>query len=72
MNDASFRRVLVGFDGSDRAVDALALAERLIAPQNGLLLLAFVETGRAFRMPLRHAAPEAGEVLAAAHASKPR
>jgi nucleotide-binding universal stress UspA family protein len=57
-----------GFDGSDRAVDALALVQRLIDPQNGLLLLAFVEAGPAFRMPLRHAAPEAGEVLAAAYA----
>ena len=45
-----FERVLVGFDGSESALDALALARRLADP-SGELLLCHVDVHRAFRLP---------------------
>jgi nucleotide-binding universal stress UspA family protein len=44
-----FARVLVGFDRSDSAADALALAQRLLEPQDGSLLVAHVKVDRHWR-----------------------
>ncbi len=59
-----FRRVVVGYDGSGPARDALALAQRLIDPGESTLLLAYVDAERGFRVP-RARAHASDEVLAA-------
>ena len=64
---SSFHRVLVGFDGSEPARDALVLAQRLADP-DGELLLAYVEVHRGFGLPHgRHRQPPE-DVLAAGRA----
>ena len=59
-----FRRVVVGAGGS-RAGDALALAERLVAPADARLIFAAVEVHHSFRLPRHHAARDAAAGLAA-------
>ena len=67
---AEFHRVLVGYDGSEPAHDALALATRLVDDQDGELLLARVDEQRGFRRrPGQLGA--AAEVLSAGLASLP-
>ena len=63
----AFSRVLVGFDDSTPAGDALVLAQRLVDP-DGELLLACVDAQRGFRLP--HPRPHGGsaDVLAAGRA----
>jgi nucleotide-binding universal stress UspA family protein len=61
---SAFRRVVVGFNGSEPARDALALAERLADP-DGELLLACVDARRAFRVPHARRHDRAEDVLAA-------
>jgi nucleotide-binding universal stress UspA family protein len=53
---AGFRRVLVAFDGSPSAEDALALARRLRDPADGALILASVLPRRGHHLPGRPAA----------------
>jgi nucleotide-binding universal stress UspA family protein len=60
-----FGRVVVGFDGSGPAHDALALAQRLMQPGEDTLVLAYVDADRGFRAS-RVRAHTGGEVLAAA------
>jgi nucleotide-binding universal stress UspA family protein len=60
----AFRRAVVGFDGSEPAGDALALAQRLTDP-DGELLLACVDAQRGFRMPHARKHARAEDVLAA-------
>jgi nucleotide-binding universal stress UspA family protein len=64
---SSFHRVLVGFDGSEPARDALVLAQRLADP-DGELLLAYVDVHRAFRLAHGRHRPPAEDLLAAARA----
>jgi nucleotide-binding universal stress UspA family protein len=47
---SAFRRVLVGYDGSEPASDALALALRLVDPGESELVLACIDEHRAFRV----------------------
>lgn len=54
-----FRRVLVAYDASPSADDALALAQRLRDPADGALLLACVVPVRAHHLPGRPAATSA-------------
>ena len=64
---ASFRRVVVGIDGSGSGIEALALAQRLADP-DGELVLAHVDAHRAFRFPHGHGharATDAGALEAA-------
>ena len=56
---AGFRHVLVAYDGSPSAEDALALARRLCDPAGGALLLACVVQGRGRHLPGRPAASAA-------------
>lgn len=48
-----FRRIIVAFDGSDRSLDALALAQRLRDPDGGVLVLASVVETSPWHLP-RH------------------
>jgi nucleotide-binding universal stress UspA family protein len=70
-----FRRIIVAFDGSDRAQDALALALRMRDPEDGELTLACAVTERPWRPgPLRAGAAVTDEIapmLAAARARVP-
>jgi nucleotide-binding universal stress UspA family protein len=60
-----FRRVVVGFDGTEPAGDALALAQRLVE-RDGELLLSLVDAQRSFRLPHgRRPAPPADLVASA-------
>jgi nucleotide-binding universal stress UspA family protein len=59
---AGFDRVLVGFDRSESAGDALALAQRLLEPQDGRLLVAHVEVDR--HWPRRRPEQSGAEALA--------
>jgi nucleotide-binding universal stress UspA family protein len=59
-----FRRVVVGYDGSGPACDALALAQRLMDPREPTLVLAHVDAERGFRVPRARAHARDG-VLAA-------
>ena len=71
---AGFRRVLVAFDGSPSAEDALALARRLRDPADGALILASVVPGRGHHLPGRPAAIDveaAAEALAEVRARLP-
>ena len=63
VREAGFRRVLIGFDGSERAADALSVAQRMLDPRAGVLSLACVEPSSSFRTRLRGRAPDAGELL---------
>jgi nucleotide-binding universal stress UspA family protein len=56
---AGFRRVLVAYDGSPSAEDALALARRLCDPAGGALILACVVSSRGWHLPGRAAADAA-------------
>jgi nucleotide-binding universal stress UspA family protein len=62
---AGFRRVLVAYDGSPSAEDALALARRLRDPADGALLLACVVPGRGPHLPGRAAMTSAAAAEAA-------
>jgi nucleotide-binding universal stress UspA family protein len=64
--DAGFRRVLVAYDGSPSAEDALALARRLCDPVGGALLLACVVAARGPHLPGRPTARSAAEAAEAA------
>jgi nucleotide-binding universal stress UspA family protein len=65
---AGFGRVLVGFDGADLAGDAVALAERLLDPRHGAIVLAHVDVSRVLK-PLRHRSDASSkEVLSAGRA----
>jgi nucleotide-binding universal stress UspA family protein len=72
-----FRHIIVAFDGSERAQDALALALRLRDPDDGHITLACALTERAWWQPDRpHPAgddvpEEVGIMLAAARAQIP-
>jgi nucleotide-binding universal stress UspA family protein len=68
LNAGGFRRILVGFDGTNRAFDALALAQCLLDPDDGLLILGRVESQRAFKWPRRRAAAAAAQGRVAARA----
>lgn len=57
-DDGVFRRVLVGFDGSPSAEDALALARRLRDPDHGALTLARVVPTRHWPLAQHAAADE--------------
>jgi nucleotide-binding universal stress UspA family protein len=59
-----FRRVVVGYDGSGPACDALALAQRLMDPGEPTLVLAHVDAERGFRVSRARA--HASDGLAAA------
>ena len=61
-----FRRVLVGIGGSDRHRDGLALAQRLVDPEHGELILAHIDGQRSFRLPRPHGHVEGPDLLAAA------
>ena len=61
---AGFGRVLVGYDGSEGAADALALAQRLREPRHGTILLAHVEVEHMLRIPRHRRAPGSAELLA--------
>jgi nucleotide-binding universal stress UspA family protein len=68
-----FRRVIVAYDGSPSAEDALALGQRLRDPDGGELLLACVIPGRTWHLPghapvTEEAFDEASTVLAEARA----
>ena len=65
-----FRHVVVGFDGSDAAYDALALAARLVDRDSGELILAGVDAQRGFRMPHGRVRPT-GHVLDSGLAAVP-
>jgi nucleotide-binding universal stress UspA family protein len=57
---STYRRVVVAYDGSDSAEDALALALLLRDPSGGAMLLACVVHGGAWHLPgHRHGADEA-------------
>jgi nucleotide-binding universal stress UspA family protein len=64
-----FRRILVGFDGSEPSCDALELALRFADPEGGEVLLGNVDEHRAFRVAAHRSASE--DVLAAALAELP-
>lgn len=67
-----FRRIVVAYDGSDRAQDALALALRLRDPENGRITLACALTERRWWHHARDEVPEeVGIMLAAARAPIP-
>lgn len=70
-----FRRVVVAYDGSASAQDALALAQRLRDPGDGSLVLACVVASRPWHLPGRRssvaAEVEAEEMLAEARAGLP-
>ena len=73
---AMFRHIVVAFDGSDRAQDALALALRLRDPDDGHITLACALTGRAWQPHRVHhvhddVPEEVGIMLAAARAKIP-
>ena len=53
------RRVIVAYDGSPRAEDALALALRLRDPDEGALTLACVVSGRHWHLPAHTHRPDA-------------
>lgn len=53
------RQVIVAFDGSPRAEDALALALRLRDPEDGVLTLACVVPGRHWHVPAHTHRPDA-------------
>jgi nucleotide-binding universal stress UspA family protein len=59
----AFRRVLVGYDGSEPACDALALARRLVDPDDGELVVARIDPMRSFRLPHGHRPAPAADVL---------
>jgi nucleotide-binding universal stress UspA family protein len=61
-----FLRVLVGFDGSDSAADALALAQRLLDPRQGALVVAHVDADRMWSR--RRSEPRGTEALAPSRA----
>jgi len=63
-----FGRVLVGIGRSDRDRDALALAQRLVDPEAGELVLGHVDGDRSFGLPRFHARAAPPELLAAARA----
>ncbi|MET0972446.1 MAG: universal stress protein [Thermoleophilaceae bacterium] len=64
-NAAGFRRVLVGFGGSEAAADALALGQRLVDLRDGTILLAHVEVEHMLRVPRHRRGARGAEVLAA-------
>jgi nucleotide-binding universal stress UspA family protein len=66
--NAGFGRVVVGFDGSEQAADALALSQRLLDPQHGEILLAHIAVEHLLRVPRHHREPLRAELLAAARA----
>lgn len=72
---AGFRRVLVAYDGSPSAEDALALARRLCDPAGGALVLAYVLPARGWHLPGRRGpaqgADAATSLLAEARARLP-
>jgi nucleotide-binding universal stress UspA family protein len=51
-----YRNIVVGFDGTDESEDALALASRLAALENGRLTLAFAHAGRSIPAQIGSAA----------------
>jgi nucleotide-binding universal stress UspA family protein len=55
----SFRRVIAAFDGSPPGEDALALALRLLDPEDGTLTLACVMSGRHWRLDAHVHRPDA-------------
>jgi nucleotide-binding universal stress UspA family protein len=55
----SFRRVITAFDGSPPAEDALALALRLLEPDDGTLTLACVVSGRRWHLGAHVHRPDA-------------
>jgi nucleotide-binding universal stress UspA family protein len=61
-----FGRVLVGFDGTEPALDALALAARLRDPLDGAIVIAHIEVERALRHPWHRPEPCGPEQLASA------
>ena len=63
----SFRRVLVGIDGTESGSEALVLAQRLADPA-GALVLAHVDAHRSFRLPHGHTKPAPAGTLDAARA----
>ncbi len=65
---AGFGRVLIGFDGSERAEEALALAQRMLDPQRGAILLAHIDVEHILRVPRHRRAPRGAELLAAGRA----
>jgi nucleotide-binding universal stress UspA family protein len=71
-----FHRVVVAYDGSASAQDALALAQRLRDPGEGSLVLACVVASRPWHLPGRPSSAaaevEAEEMLAEARAELPR
>jgi nucleotide-binding universal stress UspA family protein len=66
-----FRRIIVAYDGSDRAQDALALALRLRDPDNGELTLACAVVERAWRHTAETVSDEIALMLAGARAKVP-
>jgi nucleotide-binding universal stress UspA family protein len=54
-----FRHIIVAFDGSPRAEDALALAMRLRDPEQGVLMLACVVPGHHWHAPAHTHRPDA-------------
>ena len=66
---SGFERILVGLDGSDRAGDAVALAQRLLEPGRGALVLAHVDAGRVLHgLRRHHPGRDAEQALAAGRA----
>ncbi len=66
-----FSRIIVAFDGSDRAHDALALALRLRDPENGRITLACAVVDRPWRHAATPVTDEIALMLAAARAKIP-
>jgi nucleotide-binding universal stress UspA family protein len=66
-----FRRIIVAFDGSERAQDALALALRLRDPEDGRITLACAVVDRPWRHAATPVTDEIAVMLAAARARIP-
>jgi nucleotide-binding universal stress UspA family protein len=66
-----FRRIIVAFDGSERAHDALALALRLRDPDDGRITLACAVVDRPWRHAAAPVSDETALMLAAARAKIP-
>lgn len=63
---APFHRALAGIGGSARHRDGLALAQRLLDPERGELILAHVHGDRSFRLARPHGRADPAALLAAA------